>query len=105
VYTPRWVWWTLLVGAAILVIWGVFVLAFLSEPSAVGRVRGLISLIGGASIVAAVLGVVGAVALRRNKPWAWMVALAASLLMTVTVVGAIAGLPALVGIIAGRRLS
>jgi hypothetical protein len=99
------VWWTLLVGAAILVIWGGFVLGFLTEPSAVGRVRIAIGVIGGVSILAAVLGVIASVALRRGKDWAWIVALAASLLMTITVVGAIAGLPALVGIAAGRRLS
>jgi putative effector of murein hydrolase LrgA (UPF0299 family) len=103
--TPRWVWWTLLAGAAILAVWGVFVLGFLSEPSAIGRVRTLLRLIGIGSLVAAALGVVAAFALLRRKPWAWIVALIASICMTLTVVGAIAGLPALVGIAAGRRLS
>ena len=52
-------WWTLLIGAALLVAWGWFVLGFLTEPSAVGRVRAGLIVIGGVSIV---LGVVAAVA-------------------------------------------
>ena len=103
--TPRWVWWTLLAGAAILFIWGVFVLGFLGEPSAIGRVRTAIRVIGGVSIVAAVLGVIAAVALLQRKSWAWAAALIASVLMTLTVVGAIAGIPALIGVAASRRIS
>ncbi len=56
---PRWVWWTLLISAALLILWGWFVLGFLTEPSAVGRVRAGLIVIGGVSIV---LGLIAAVA-------------------------------------------
>ncbi|HYU62356.1 MAG TPA: hypothetical protein VEN12_01120 [Verrucomicrobiae bacterium] len=102
---PRWVWWTLLAGAIVLFVWGWFVLGFLGEPSAVGGVWAALVLIGGGSIVAGLLGVVASLALVSRRQWGWRLALAASVLMTLTVVGAIAGVPALVGVIAGRRLS
>jgi nitrate reductase gamma subunit len=54
-----WVWWTLLIGAVLLVAWGWFVLGFLTEPSAVGRMRSGLIVIGGVSIA---LGVIAAVA-------------------------------------------
>lgn len=98
-------WWTLLVGSAILLIWGIFVLGFLGEPSAIGRVRTALRFIGVVSILAAVLGVIAAVALLRRESWAWTAALIASVLMTLTVVGAIAGIPALIGVATSRRLS
>ena len=103
--SPRWVWWTLLAGAIVLFVWGWFVLGFLGEPSAVGGVWVALVLIGGGSIVAGLLGVVASLALVSRRQWGWRLALAASVLMTLTVVGAVAGVPALVGVIAGRRLS
>jgi hypothetical protein len=69
VASPNWVSWTLVAGSAILFVWGSYVLTFLSEPSAVGRL---------------------------------LVALVASILMTLSVVGAIAGIPALIGTLTGR---
>jgi hypothetical protein len=102
---PRWTWWTLLTGAVLLVAWGWWVLGFLGEPSAVGGVWAALVLIGAGSIVIAALGVIAAAALLARKPWAWTVAFVASVFMSLTVVGAIAGVPALVGVIAGRRLS
>lgn len=56
---PRWVWWTLVFGAVLLVAWGWFVLGFLTEPSAVGRMRAGLIAIGGVSIA---LGVAAAIA-------------------------------------------
>ena len=56
---PKWVWWSLLLGAVLLVAWGWFVLGFLTEPSAVGRMRSGLIVIGGVSIA---LGVIAAVA-------------------------------------------
>ena len=55
---PRWVWWTLVLGAVLLVGWGWFVLGFLTEPSAVGRMRAGLIAIGGVSIA---LGVAAAI--------------------------------------------
>jgi hypothetical protein len=102
---PNWIWWTLLTGAVVLLIWGVWVLGFLGEPSAVGGVWTALVLIGGGSILVAALGVIAAAALLARKRWAWSMAFIASVFMSLTVVGAIAGVPALVGVIAGRRLS
>jgi nitrate reductase gamma subunit len=59
VKAPRWVGWTMLVVAALLILFGWFVLGFLTEPSAVGRIHTLLEAIGDGSIV---LGIAGAVA-------------------------------------------
>ena len=56
---PKWVWWSLVIGAVLLVAWGWFVLGFLTEPSAVGRMRAGLIVIGGVSIA---LGVGAAIA-------------------------------------------
>lgn len=52
-------WWALLFGAVLLVLWGWFVLGFLTEPSAVGRMRAALIVIGAVSIA---LGVFAAIA-------------------------------------------
>ena len=52
----RWVWWTLLVIGVLLVVFGVFVLGFRSEPSVVGRMRTLLEGIGYGSIALGVAG-------------------------------------------------
>jgi hypothetical protein len=54
---PRSAWWTVVIVAAVFVLWGWFVLGFLSEPSAIGRMRTALVAIGAGSIV---LGVGGA---------------------------------------------
>lgn len=57
---PRWAWWALLLVAAVLILLGFFVLGFLSEPSAIGRMRAALYVIGAGSIVLGVaLGVGG----------------------------------------------
>ncbi len=48
---PRWIWWLLVFVAPVLLILGAFVLGFLSEPSAVGRMRDALYLIGVGGIV------------------------------------------------------
>ena len=103
--SPRWVWWTLLVGAVVLFVWGWYVLGFLTEPSAVGGVWAALLLIGAGSIAAGLLGVIAAGALVARTQWAWRIAIVASVFMSLSIVGAIAGVPALVGVIASRRLS
>jgi uncharacterized membrane protein (DUF2068 family) len=55
-------------------------------------------LVAGGSLCAALLGVVAAVGLQRRARWAPRLALVASVFMIVTVVGAIAGIPAVVGL-------
>jgi hypothetical protein len=100
--SPNWVSWTLVAGSAILLVWGFYVLTFLSEPSAVGRLLAALVLIGGGCIVTAVLGIAGAAGVSRRTSWGRSVALVASILMTLSVVGAVAGIPALIGTLSGR---
>lgn len=96
--TPAWVWWTLLIGAGVLFAWAWFLSGFFSEPSAVGRSRAVLGLVAGGSAGTALLGVVAALGLLRRARWAPRLALVASVFMIVTVVGAIAGIPVVVGL-------
>jgi hypothetical protein len=97
------VWPVVLVGAAIMVTWAWFIVGFLSEPSAVGRSRIVLVTSIIYSVGAALVGVAGAVGLRRNKRWGRTLAGIASAAMTFSVVGAIAGIPALIGIWSSRN--
>jgi hypothetical protein len=101
--TPAWVWPVLLLGAAIMVTWAWFIVGFLSEPSAVGRSRIVLVTSIAYSIGAAFVGVVGAFGLARHERWGRTLAGIASAAMTFTVVGAIAGIPALIGIWSSRN--
>ncbi len=103
--TPRWVWWTLLAGAALLAFWAWFVFGFRSEPSVVGRSRVALDLVVGGSIASALVASGAAVALLARRRWAPRLALVAAVLMTLTVVGAIAGVPALIGLVSSRNSS
>jgi hypothetical protein len=98
--TPSWVWWTLLIGAGLLIIWAWFLSAFFSEPSAVGRSRAVLGMVAGGSVGTALLGVVAAIGLLRRTRWGPRLALVAAVFMIFTVVGAIAGIPAAVGLAA-----
>ena len=93
----------LLIGSAILLAWAWFMLGFLSEPSAVGRTRAILGLLGGGCIGVAVLGVAAAVALRLRVRWAPGLGLAAAVFMILTVVGAVIGVPAVFGLLGGRK--
>lgn len=56
---PAWAWWALLVLAVVLIVLGVFVLGFLSEPSAIGRMRSALYVIGAGSIALGVASGIG----------------------------------------------
>jgi len=101
--SPGWIPWILLVGAVLLFGLGWFVLGFLAEPSAVGRTWFALLVIGGCSMAAAVLGIIAVAGLTRRARWAPAVALVASVLMIFSVVGIVAGVPALIGILASRN--
>ena|SRR5579864_8457471 len=103
--TPAWVWPVLLLGAAIMVAWAWFIVGFLSEPSAVGRSRIVLITSIVYSFGAACVGVIGAVGLARSKRWGRTLAGIASAAMTFSVIGAIAGIPALIGIWSSRNSS
>src|SRR4029077_8188590 len=96
VATPTWVWPVLVLGAAIMLAWAWFIIGFLSEPSAVGRSRIVLDTSIVYSIGAAIVGVVGAIGLKQNKRCGRTLGGIASAAMTFSVVGAIAGIPALI---------
>ncbi len=58
---PRWVLWALLALAPLLLVLGAFVLGFLSEPSAVGRMRAALYVIGVGAIAGGLAGGAGGV--------------------------------------------
>jgi len=49
-------WWTVVIVAVVFLFWGWFVLGFLSEPSAIGRMRAALVGIGAGSIVVGAAG-------------------------------------------------
>ena len=99
---PGWITWLFLVGAVLLFVWGWFVLGFLAEPSAVGGVRVALLIIGGGSLASAVLGVLAAAGLIKGARWSSTVALVAALVMILSVMGAVMGIPAVMGLMSGR---
>ena len=99
---PRWVPSALLAGSIVLLAWGVFVLSFKSEPSAVGRVLAALIIIGGASVGTAIAGFVAAVALIGRTRWAVSAAWLASALMILTIVSSWAGIAAAIGLFSRR---
>ena len=103
--TPPWVWPVLLAGAAVMLYWAWFVIGFLSEPSAVGRVWVVLVTSSAYSAGSAVVGVIGAVGLMRGERWGRTMAGIAASAMTLTGVGAIAGIPAVIGLWSSRNTS
>ena len=90
-------------GSVLLLVWGVFVLGFTSEPSAVGRMGVALLLIGGASLGTAIVGAVASVGLYRHSPWALSAAWFAAVLMILTCISSWAGALAIVGLVSSRR--
>jgi hypothetical protein len=103
--TPPWVWVTLVFGAGVMLAWACFILGFLSEPSAVGRIRFVLVTFAIYSIGSALMSLVSALGLIRRERWAGTVAVIASASMTLTVIGAVFGIPALIGLMSPRRSS
>ena len=101
--TPPWVWVALAFGAGVMIAWAWFIIGFLVEPSAVGRIRVVLVTSSVYSAGTAVVAVIGAIGLIRRERWAGTVSVIASAAMTLTVVGAIAGIPALIGLMSPRR--
>jgi hypothetical protein len=93
----------LVLGAAIELYWAWFIIGFLSEPSAVGRIRLVLVTSSAYSAGSAVAGAIGAVGLLRRERWGRTVAGIASGAMTLSLVGAMAGIPALIGLLSSRN--
>jgi hypothetical protein len=104
-FTQTWVSVALLIGAVIGIAWGAFLSQFMNEPSAVGPTKAVLVIWTVISWMAAVLTLPTAIMLRRRdrsgRALAWIV----SILITATFVGAIAGVPALIGLGSSRNVS
>lgn len=100
---PRWVAWTLIVGAVPLLGWAWFIYGFLSEPSAVGRSRLVLDWLIGSSIGSAAAGAVAAAGVLKRARWGWGAGVFASAAMILTCAGAVIGIPALIGLLSHRR--
>ncbi len=96
--TPRWVSVALLIGAMLTIAWAPYIYGFTSEVSSDRRSKTVLVVWTAISIAAALLGVAGAIGILRRERWGRLVAWAASILITMTGVGAIAGIPALIGL-------
>jgi hypothetical protein len=96
--TPPWLWAALLAGAVVTVWWAWFVSGFLSEPSAVGRVLAVLLISIGSSALSGLAGAAGAMGLLRHEPWGRSFAWIAAVALTLSVVGAVGGIPALIGL-------
>ena len=100
---PRWAGSTLVAGAVLLVFWAIFVLSFKAEPSAVGRTRVALDIIGGASFASAIAGLVAAGGLFQRTRWSTSAAWFASVLMMLTVVSSWAGIATVIGLLSSRN--
>lgn len=94
-----------MIGAVVLLAWAWFLSGFLSEPSAVGRSALVLTGWVGTSAAAAAVGVVASIGVFRRERWARPLAAVAAAGMTLTCVGAAAGIPALVGLASSRGSS
>jgi hypothetical protein len=103
--TPRWVSVALAAGAVITIAWAPFIYQFTSEVSSDRRSKTVLIVWTAISIAAAALGAAGAIGILRRDRWGRPVAWAASIVITITCVGAIAGIPALIGLVFSRRSS
>ena len=102
---PHWVSYAILGGSFMLLLWGLFVLSFKTEPSAVGRVGVALIVIGGASIGTGIVGFVAAIGSFLNARWAESAAWLASVLLVLTIVSSWAGIIGLAGLISSRMAS
>ena len=100
--TPRWVSVALAIGSLIAIAWAPFIYQFTSEVSSDHRSRAVLVFWALFSLWAAVMGMSGMILLRRDRSSGRPVAWVASIAMTLTCVGAIAGIPALIGLWSSR---
>jgi hypothetical protein len=96
--TPAWLWAALLAGAVLTLWWAWFVAGFLQEPSAVGPVLMVLLASIFLSVISGITGAVGAFGLLRRTPWARPLAWVAAIALTLSGLGAVGGIPALVGL-------
>jgi len=102
VKVPHWVSNALIAGSVFLLVWGVFVFSFTSEPSAEGRMGVALVVISGASLVTAIVGAVASVGLYIRSSWAPSAAWLAAVLMVLTCISSWAGVIAIIGLLSSR---
>jgi len=102
VKVPHWVSSALFAGSFLLLLWGLWILTFKTEPSAVGRTGLLLMVISGASIGSALVGLFASVGLFVQARWARSAAWFASVLLILTLVSSWAGIIGLIGLISSR---
>jgi hypothetical protein len=103
--TPAWLWAALLAGAVLTLWWAWFVAGFLQEPSAVGPVLLVLLASIFLSVISGITGAVGAMGLLRRMPWARPLAWVAAIMLTLSGLGAVGGIPALIGLGWSRKAS
>ncbi|MFI5283513.1 MAG: hypothetical protein ACHQ0J_10370 [Candidatus Dormibacterales bacterium] len=99
----RWVGWILVVGALGLLVWAWFLLGFRSEPSATGRSRLVLLAYVAYTAVSALSGLAAAFGVARGARGSRRWAAVAAVAMSLTCVGAIAGVPVLVSVVPSPR--
>jgi peptidoglycan/LPS O-acetylase OafA/YrhL len=103
--TPRWVIVALLLGAVVCGAWAIYIFGFTSEPSAERRTKTVLLVWSSLSDLAALMCLVGALTLPRGTRNGRVVGWIASILLIVTLVGAIPGIAAAMGLRASRNAS
>jgi hypothetical protein len=103
--TPRWVTVALLVGAVVCGAWAIYIFGFTTEPSAERRSKAVLLVWSGLSDAAALMCLAGALTLPRGTRGGRVVGWTASILLIVTLVGAIPGIAAVMGLWASRNAS
>jgi amino acid transporter len=104
-FTPRWVSVALAVGAVIAVAWAPFIYQFTSEVASDRRSKAVLVAWTIVSIAAALLALVAAIGVFRNLRSSRVFAWIASLVLVLTLVGAIPGIAALMGLWSSRDAS
>ena len=102
-FTPRWVSVALAVGAVIAFAWALFIYQFTSEVASDRRSKAVLVAWTIVSIAAALLALVAAIGVLRNLRSSRVFAWTASLVLVLTLVGAIPGIAALMGLWASRN--
>ena len=97
-YTPTWVTIVLGIGTGVLILWASFVAIIAFDPINDSGTRTGFFVWGIVSIAAALMAIVALVGVLRRTHWGRPMAWAAAITQTLTCVGALAGIPAMIGL-------
>ena len=100
--TPRWVSVALAIGSVITIAWGPYIYQFTSEVASDRRSKAVLIVWALFSLWAGFMGMSSTILLRRDSRTGRPVAWVASIAITLTFVGAIAGIPAFIGLWSSR---